>query len=78
MPRTMRVEYPGAIYHVLDRGEPDWAGSLKNDPRKLAIAAHLRRATTPPIKWIAARHADGHPHAERGQTGGWFLVVLGP
>ena len=20
MPRTMRVEYPGAIYHVMDRG----------------------------------------------------------
>jgi len=21
MPRTMRVEYPGAIYHVMDRGD---------------------------------------------------------
>ena len=21
MPRTMRVEYPGAIYHVLNRGD---------------------------------------------------------
>ena len=21
MPRTMRVKYPGAIYHVMDRGE---------------------------------------------------------
>jgi hypothetical protein len=21
MPRTLRVEYPGAIYHVMDRGD---------------------------------------------------------
>ena len=138
MPRTMRVQYQGAIYHVMDRGdrqenifvddvdrqsrrrgiktlaeacqktgwqvhayclirqkilelmdgklgenhsgelhretagqkanriiseemsplgwkETDLARRLKNDPGKLAIAARVRRETTLPIKWIAAR-----------------------
>ncbi len=40
--------------------EPDLACGLKHDPRKLAIAARLRKETTRPSKWIAARHADGH------------------
>jgi hypothetical protein len=85
MPRAMRVEYPGAIYHVMDRGdrredifvndvdrqdliktlaeaceksgwqESDLAGRHRTDPGKLAIAARLRKETTLPVKWIAAR-----------------------
>src|ERR1035437_7159300 len=27
MPRTMRMEYPGAIYHVMDRGDRRESGS---------------------------------------------------
>jgi len=27
MPRTMRVEYPGAIYHIMDRGDRRESGS---------------------------------------------------
>jgi hypothetical protein len=39
MPRAMRVEYPGAIYHVMDRGD------RQKDIRGLdeAAAAALRR-----------------------------------
>ena len=33
MPRTMRVEYPGAIYHVMDRGDPFCSCSFKNMSR---------------------------------------------
>lgn len=126
MPRKLRVEYPGAVYHVLSRGdrrediflddgeqwqplrrgwclgseafraqllewmsgklgehhsgelrretaqakaerivgeqmkrkgwkEPELRRRSKSDPGKLAMAARLRRETTLPIKWIAAR-----------------------
>ena len=60
MPRVMRVEYPGAIFHVIDRGgrrENIFVSELskrpKNDPDKLALAARVRRETTMPICWIA-------------------------
>ena len=43
--------------------EPDLAGCLKNDPRKLAIAVRLRNETTLPIKWIAARLQMVRPRA---------------
>jgi hypothetical protein len=39
--------------------EPDLVSRPKSDPSKLAIAARLRRETTLPIKWIAARMALG-------------------
>jgi len=58
----MRVEYPGAIFHVIDRGgqrENIFVTELskrpKNDPDKLALAARVRRETTMPIRWIAQR-----------------------
>ncbi len=33
MPRAMRVEYPGAIYHVMDRGDrqEDMKGSVQQN-----------------------------------------------
>ena len=33
----------------------DLAGRRKSDPGKLAVAAQLRKETTLPLKWIAAR-----------------------
>jgi hypothetical protein len=133
--RALRVEYPGAIYHVMDRGgrredifindvdrqhllktlaeacektgwqihayclmrnhfsparescgelhretaeqkanriigeelvyrhwqESDLAVRPRSDPGKLAIAARLRKETTLPIRWIAARVKIGTP-----------------
>lgn len=50
MPRKLRVEYPGAIYHVMSR---DDGRENKSDPAKLAIAARLRKKTT--LKGIAVR-----------------------
>jgi hypothetical protein len=35
--------------------EADLVSRLKNDSRKLAMAARVRKETTLPIKWIAAR-----------------------
>ena len=101
MPRTMRVEYPDAIYHVMDRGdrredifvndvdrqnflktsleqlarlgwkESDLAGRLKSELGKLAIAARLRRETTLPIKWIAARVKIGTAKGARSVLNRW-------
>ena len=48
MPRQLRIEYPGAIYHVLSRG-------AKVGPAKLARAARWRRETSPTIQQIADR-----------------------
>ncbi|SPE54350.1 hypothetical protein SBV1_1850005 [Verrucomicrobia bacterium] len=52
MPRKLRVEYPGAIYHVMSR---DDGRENKSDPAKLAIAARLRKETTLTVKAIAVR-----------------------
>ena len=56
----MRVEYPGAIFHVIDRGgrrENIFVSELskrpKNDADTLAPATRVRRETTMPICWIA-------------------------
>jgi hypothetical protein len=35
--------------------EADLSARLKNDPAKLRMAARVRKETTLPIKWIAAR-----------------------
>jgi hypothetical protein len=50
----------------LNWAEPDLASRPRNDPCKLAIAASVRRETTLPIKWIAARLALGT--AKSGNT----------
>ena len=66
MPRKLRVEYPGAIYHVMSRANGkgnifvnDAEGELKArakcDPAKLALAARLRRETTLGLSWMAER-----------------------
>ena len=55
--------------------ESDLAAGRRSDPGKLAIAARLRKETTLPIKWIAARVQIGTAkgaksvlyHSARGQ-----------
>jgi hypothetical protein len=37
MPRTMRVEYPGAIYHVMDRGDRREDIFLSDNARRLYL-----------------------------------------
>jgi hypothetical protein len=114
----MRMEYPGAIYHVMDRGdrrediflddvdrqdflktlaeacrktgwqahayclkeemsrlkwrEGDLASRPKNEPGKLVIAARLRRETTLPIKWIAARVQLGTSKGANASLHNWM------
>ena len=70
MPRALRVEYPGAIYHGMDRGDrredifvndvdrQDLLKTLAEACQKTAWQVHacgLRNETTLPVKWIAAR-----------------------
>ncbi len=43
MARKLRVQYPGALCHVMNRG----------DPHKLRIAQRLRQETTMSLAWIA-------------------------
>jgi REP element-mobilizing transposase RayT len=52
--------------------EPDLACGLKNDPRKLAIAVRLRKETTLPIKWIAARLQMGTTKSARSMLHRWM------
>jgi hypothetical protein len=64
MARKLRVQYPGAIYHVMNRGdrrEKDLLGRRKGDPQKVRLAARLRRETTVTLEWIAARLGLGAP-----------------
>ena len=57
--RVVVVEYPGAIYHVMDRGDrQDFLKILAESCQETAWQVHaccLRNETTLPVKWIAAR-----------------------
>jgi hypothetical protein len=53
MPRAMRVEYPGAIYPVMDRGDRR-EDIFVDDVDRQDLVKTLDRGTTLPIKWIAA------------------------
>ncbi len=61
MPRALRIEYPGAIYHVMNRGDQlGWTGAelarrAKGDVRKIRIAQRLRAETAVTLKWIASQ-----------------------
>jgi hypothetical protein len=52
--------------------ERDFAARLKNDPGKLAVAAHVRRETTLPIKWIAGRLQLGSAKSARAMLHQWM------
>jgi len=43
MPRVMRVEYPGAIYHVLDRGDrQEPSGQLRRSGLFISTSAQTQ------------------------------------
>ena len=55
MPRALRIEYPGAVYHVMNRGvrrEPVFRDEF-NRRRQVRIARRLRTETSMTMKWIA-------------------------
>src|SRR5713226_9108345 len=75
MPRKLRVEYPGAVYHVLSRGdrcEADLAARRKGDPEKMKIAARLRKETTLSVKAIAARVHLGTAKSANARLHEWL------
>ncbi len=68
MARSLRIQHPGAIYHVINRGDRRediflddqdrrCSGGLKllsaNIRSKVCLAQPLRRETTMGLKWIA-------------------------
>ena len=70
MPRQLRIQYPGAMYHVMSRGkelcrlrwqETDLVSRPKHDPGKVQIALRLRRETTLSVKQIAQHLHFGTP-----------------
>jgi hypothetical protein len=52
--------------------EEDLATRRKNAPEKLALAARLRRETTLPLKWIAARVKLGSSKSANGKLHVWL------
>ena len=77
MARKLRVEYPGAVYHLMNRGDHREAifrddpprerfgaapaEPAKGDPEKWAVAVRLRAETAMTVKWIAGRFQMGAP-----------------
>jgi len=60
MARKLRVEYPVANYHVInrdDRRQP----IVPDEAENLAVAARLWAETTMTVGWIAARLCMGQP-----------------
>ena len=61
MSRKLRIEYPGAMYHVMNRGDQREAissqlpGRPKGHSGKVMMARRLRQETTMSLKWIAQR-----------------------
>jgi hypothetical protein len=53
-------------------GESDLVARRKSDPGKLALAARLRRETTMPLKWIAARAHLGTSKSANSNVHRWM------
>ena len=61
MARKLRVEYPGVIYHVMNRGGRREAIFRDGDAAKVALAVRLRAEMVMTVKWIAERLGMGTP-----------------
>ena len=73
MARKLRMEYPGAVYHVMNRGErrdaifkddqdrQTFLSTLAKAAGKVALAVELREKTAVTVKWIAERLQMGSP-----------------
>ena len=66
MARKLRVQYPVAMYHVVNMEH--LLARHKGDPHKVQIARELRAHTTMPLAWIAE-------HLHMGSRGyvAWLL-----
>ena len=68
MARSIRIRYPGAVYHVIARGNHGQAVLGGNIYRKLFLQAlgmvvlawWLRQRTTVPLRWVSERLVMGH------------------
>jgi len=76
MVRSLRLEYPGAVYHVMarenqgqsifrdDRDRRVFLAALaerpKDAPEKVVLAGWLRERTTVSLRWVAERLGMGH------------------
>ncbi len=69
MARKPRIQYPGAIYHVMSRGDRREAifgddadrHAAKGEWRKVELARELRTKTTMSLAWIAEPLSMGTP-----------------
>jgi hypothetical protein len=57
MARQLRIQFLGALYHVINRSD---RRHRKGHPKKVNLAAEMRAATTLPLAWIAQRLAMGN------------------
>jgi hypothetical protein len=67
MSRKLRLEYPGAMYHVMNRGDQRedifrddedrqrFLSTVVEGSGKVMMARRLRQETTMSLKWIAQR-----------------------
>ncbi len=69
MPRKLRVQYPGAIYHVMSRG--DRREDIFLDDVAI-VALRLRRETSLSLKRIAARLHLGSPRSAGERLRQWI------
>ena len=65
MPRQLRIDYPGAIHHVMSRGD-------RRESFYLDDAARLRKETILPIKSIAARVGLGTSKGANRNLHAWM------
>ena len=79
MPRKLRVEYPGAIYHVMNRGDRQEPIFLDEEDRRLFLTnlggvLRENRMGGACVLTDAQSFSFGHRNTER-QSGGWDEVV---
>ena len=63
MARSLRLEYPGAVYHVMARGNQGQPIFRDDRHRRVfleVLAGWLREQTTVSLRWVAERLGMGH------------------
>jgi hypothetical protein len=62
MPGKVRIEFPGAKYHVMSRGDrrEDLEVLAYSAPEKVVLAWWLRKQTTVSLQWASERLKMGH------------------
>ena len=63
MARSLRLEYPGAVYHVMARGNQGQPIFRDDRDRRVfleVLAGWLREQSTVSLRWVAERLGMGH------------------